>query len=59
MTSTITTTLKRMLRPQAQAAAVHFHLHRDGRPFVCDLDRCDSAALTLGEVDRAHRASGH
>jgi hypothetical protein len=29
---------------------VHFHLASDGRPFVCDIHACDSAALTLGEL---------
>jgi hypothetical protein len=32
---------------------VHFHLASDGRAFVCDVDACDSAALTLGELQSA------
>jgi hypothetical protein len=32
---------------------VHFHLASDGRAFVCDIDACDSAALTLGELQTA------
>jgi hypothetical protein len=29
---------------------VHFHLDSGGRAFVCDYDRCESPALTPGEV---------
>ena len=29
---------------------VHFHLDSDGRPFVCDIVRCDSPSLSQGEV---------
>ncbi len=35
------------------AEPVHFHLASDGRAFVCDIDACDSAALTLGELQSA------
>jgi hypothetical protein len=41
-----------MLASEFTSEAVHFHLHHDGRPFVCDLDRCGSPALTLSEVER-------
>jgi hypothetical protein len=43
--------LRRPVRPSAEA--VHFHLASDGRAFVCDIDACDSAALTLGELQSA------
>jgi len=29
---------------------VHFHAGSDGRPYVCDYQRCDSPGLTRGEV---------
>ncbi len=35
------------------AEPVHFHLASDGRAFVCDVDACDSAALTLGDLQSA------
>jgi hypothetical protein len=52
MTSRITTSIRRMLASAPTTEAVHFHLHHDGQPFVCDVDRCGSPALTLGEVER-------
>jgi hypothetical protein len=52
MTSRITASLRHILTPALGQENVHFHLHHDGVPFVCDLDRCDSPALTLGEVER-------
>jgi hypothetical protein len=29
---------------------VHFHLDSDGQPFVCDAARCESPALSHGEI---------
>jgi hypothetical protein len=52
MTSRLTTSIRRILTSTPAQEAVHFHLHHDGLPFVCDLDRCSSPALTLGEVER-------
>lgn len=40
--------LRASLTPNPQS--VHFHMDGDGRAYVCDIDRCDSAALTLGEA---------
>jgi hypothetical protein len=31
--------------------AVHFHVGGNGHPFVCDFHRCESARLTLGEIE--------
>jgi hypothetical protein len=59
MTSTtkLKTSIGRALRGSVDPArqAVHFHLSSDGRPFVCDVDACDSAALTLGELRLLHQ----
>jgi hypothetical protein len=43
--------LRGPVRPSAEP--VHFHLASDGRAFVCDIAACDSAALTLGELQSA------
>jgi hypothetical protein len=56
MASTITRRLRRILTPPPTHDKVHFHINDDGRPFVCDFDRCDSAALTLDEVAPRGRA---
>ena len=40
--------LRGPVRPSAEP--VHFHLASDGRAFVCDIDACDSAAVTLGDL---------
>jgi len=39
---------------------IHFHLDADGRAFVCDIDQCDSAALSLSEASwsAATRSAG-
>ena len=58
MTSRITASIRRMLVSRPSRAAVHFHLHHDGRAFVCDFAHCDSPALTLGEVERRAARSG-
>ena len=57
--------LKNIDRPRAArhrsgppAEPVHFHLASDGRAFVCDVDACDSAALTLGELQSAGPYAG-
>jgi hypothetical protein len=52
MASKLKNTIGRALRGPAQHTTdpVHFHLASDGRAFVCDIAACDSAALTLGEL---------
>jgi hypothetical protein len=40
--------LRGSTRPSTEL--VHFHLGSDGRPFVCDVHACDSAAVTTGEL---------
>ncbi len=51
----IPTSIRRALRPRRHpgeyAAPVHFHIGADGRPFVCDVVRCDSVSLSLREID--------
>ena len=42
--------LRRALTGPPARDGVHFHLHHDGRPFVCDRAHCDSPALTLQDV---------
>jgi hypothetical protein len=60
MPSKLKNSIGRALRGPIRPAAepVHFHLSSDGRAFVCDVDACDSAALTLGELQsaRSHAA---
>ena len=55
MPSKLKHTIGRALRVPIRRPAepVHFHLASDGRAFVCDIDACDSAALTLGELQSA------
>ena len=36
-------------------ADVHFHAGANGRLYACDIDRCESAHLTEGEVTRLGR----
>jgi hypothetical protein len=50
------TAIGRALRGPVDPAsqAVHFHLSSDGRPFVCDVHACESAALTFGELPSLH-----
>ncbi|MGA2012638.1 MAG: hypothetical protein ABSH51_19190 [Solirubrobacteraceae bacterium] len=51
MSTEITATIRRALRRRPPAeAAVHFHIGGDGRPFVCDVARCDSPGLSTREV---------
>jgi hypothetical protein len=56
-TTKLKTSIGRALRGSVNPAhqAVHFHLSSDGRPFVCDVNACDSAALTLGELRLLHQ----
>jgi hypothetical protein len=51
MTPKINARIRRMLVAPPAREAVHFHLHHDGRPFVCDFPRCDSPAFTLDDLD--------
>lgn len=52
MASKLKNTIGRALHVPIRRPAepVHFHLASDGRAFVCDVDACDSAAITLGEL---------
>jgi hypothetical protein len=58
MASKLKNSIGRALRISTRPPAepVHFHLASDGRAFVCDIDACDSAALTLSEL---HPAGSH
>ena len=60
MASKLKNTIGRALRgPVGQTTdPVHFHLASDGRAFVCDIDACDSAALTLGELQSVAAHTG-
>lgn len=55
MPAKLKNSIDRVLRGSTRRPAdpVHFHLASDGRAFVCDIDACDSAALTLGELQAA------
>jgi hypothetical protein len=52
MPSKLKNSIGRALRGSIRSVTepVHFHLASDGRAFVCDVDVCDSAALTLGDL---------
>jgi hypothetical protein len=52
MTSRIGVSIRRMLQAPPAPEGVHFHLRDDGQPFVCDVPRCESPGLNLGEVSR-------
>jgi hypothetical protein len=58
-TSMLKTAIGRALRGSVDPAnqAVHFHLSSDGRPFVCDVDACEPAALTFGELRALHQVA--
>ncbi len=45
-------------QPTPDAGQVHCHIGGDGRPFVCDLSRCDSVGLTIDEAHREQQAAG-
>jgi hypothetical protein len=51
MTTPLTRSIRRMLRSRPRQAPLHFHLHHDGRPYVCDFARCESPALTLVDIE--------
>ena len=51
MTHRISQRFRRLLASPASHQPVHFHLDRDGHAFVCDIDHCDSPALSRTEVD--------
>jgi hypothetical protein len=53
MTRRLAASIARALRTRPSHENVHFHLDSDGRPFVCDVDRCESPALSPGEVGLA------
>jgi hypothetical protein len=46
----ITASIVRALRASSNHENVHFHVDSGGRAFVCDYERCESAALTQDEV---------
>jgi hypothetical protein len=58
MTSRLTASLRSILAPVPRRETTHFHLGHDGRAFVCDFHRCDSPALSLGEVAPGGRQAG-
>jgi hypothetical protein len=60
MASKLKNTIGRALRVPTRTTPdpVHFHLASDGRAFVCDVEACDSAALTLGELQTAGPYAG-
>ena len=60
MPAKLKNSIGRLLRGSIRRPAepVHFHLASDGRAFVCDIDVCDSAALTLGELQSAESYAG-
>jgi hypothetical protein len=59
MTSRLRSALLRTIRPRTSRPVddVHFHLGGDGNPFVCDLQHCQSPALSLSDMGPAHRAA--
>ena len=46
----IAKSIARAVAAKPEHADVHFHLDSNGRPFVCDTARCESPALSHGEV---------
>jgi hypothetical protein len=46
----IAKSIARAVSAKPEREDVHFHLDSDGRPFVCDDARCESPALSHGEV---------
>jgi hypothetical protein len=42
--------IRRLQTPTDPHEQVHFHLYADGRPYVCDLHRCESPALRVQEI---------
>jgi hypothetical protein len=57
MSLNIGTMLRRVLTPAADRPPVHVHFHAGsgGRLYACDIDRCESARLTEGEVRQLRR----
>jgi hypothetical protein len=55
MKSRIAASIARVFRTSSDRENVHFHLDSGGRAFVCDYDRCESAALTRDEVGFSRR----
>ncbi|MGA9857043.1 MAG: hypothetical protein WBQ18_04220 [Solirubrobacteraceae bacterium] len=56
MRTKITASIRRALQSSPAAHSdVHFHTDAAGRPFVCDVVRCDSAALSEGELGVTRR----
>lgn len=46
----IAKSIARVVSTKSERESVHFHLDSDGRPFVCDAARCESPALSHGEL---------
>ena len=55
MKSPIAVSIARVFRASPDHEHVHFHADSDGRAFVCDYYRCESAALTHDEVGLSRR----
>jgi hypothetical protein len=53
MTRRIAASIARALRTTRTHEHVHFHFDSNGRPFVCDVDRCESPAVSPDEVGLA------
>ena len=51
----ITQSIARAVSAKPKHEDVHFHLDSDGRPFVCDTARCESPALSHGEIGSIYR----
>lgn len=57
MTSAIAARVRRTLQlgRAADHDHVHFHIGANGRPFVCDLDRCESPGITADDMGLSRR----
>jgi hypothetical protein len=57
MPSTIAARVRRTLHLSraVQPDQVHFHIGANGRPFVCDLDPCESPGITADDMGLSRR----
>ena len=57
MSLKISTSIRRALRVDRTTpmADVHFHAGPGGRPYPCDVYRCESPHLTTGEIGHSPR----
>ncbi len=51
----LTDSIVRVLRGEPRQNQAHFHTGSDGRPYVCDYDRCESPSLSGPEVGLPRR----